>query len=100
MEGMQYRSGTKEVHHQHGRRYAVWICHTFSAERHSFSTDARVQYKSVKSLVRMRVCSTGLPKLLKGLLVVVFTSENDILQNLDFILLWLYPDVAEIPVAC
>ena len=83
---MQYGGG----HDQYGRGCAVRISHIIS-------TDEGEQCRP-------------LPKLLRGLSVVVFTWENDILwkmifygkscHNLDFISLWLYPDVAKNALAC
>ena len=42
-------------------------------------TDLGVQYGSVSSSVLMQMCSKGLQKLLKGLFVVAFISDNDLL---------------------
>ena len=85
-EDMQYGGGSqyRRAHRQYKRGTP------------SLSTQEDVQYGSVKSSVQMKVHSTGLPKPLRGLLVVVFNWENDFHRpsncNLDFIVLLLYPD--------
>ena len=68
-------------HHQCGGGCAVWINH--------ICTDKGVQCRTTKTDQR--------------LLVVVFEKmifQRQSSYNLDFILLWLYPDVPEIPLAC
>ena len=131
VEGMQYGGGytvrrrhitlmssTDQTHHTYGGGISSIRTRVRSTEegfqygsvkssvqkRHIFSTDAGVQYGFVTPSVRWRVFSTGLPKLLR-LLVVCFLFEKRVFyrkpyNNLDFILLWLNPDVAEILLAC
>ena len=89
---------TEKAHLQYGCRCAV-------QRRHTISTGVSVQYGYGTLSVYTQVCSTELPKLLRGVFVVVSIWENDLLEKtyffLDFILLWLYPDVADILlVAC
>ena len=91
----QYGGGTSSVHTR--------MCRT--EESHHISTDADVQYGSITSSVRTKVCSTGLPKLLRGLLTAVFLWVNDILPTVLLLLRFhptvvVYPDVAEISLAC
>ena len=65
VEGMQYIPVTPSVR----------MCHIISKEE-------GVQYGPVTPSVQWRVCSTGLPKLLRGLLVVEYIrKEKDILQT-------------------
>ena len=51
--------------------------------RYTFSAGKGVQYRSIISSVWMKVCSPGIPKLLKGSLVVVFMWKNYILQTIQ-----------------
>ena len=86
---------------QYGGGFSVQRSTPSVQKRHTFSAEEDVPYGSVTSSVRMKVCSTGLPKPLRGLLVVVYNWENDILQtisnsNLDLMLLLLYPYLGEI----
>ena len=70
-----------------GSAPSVWKRHTVSADEGvqyesitpSVRTVEDVQYGSVTSSVWMKVCSTELPKVLRGLLVAVFNWKNDIL---------------------
>ena len=50
---------------------------------HTSNAEKDVQQESVTSSVRMKVYSTGLPKPLRGVLVVVFSWENDILHTIQ-----------------
>ena len=73
---------------------------------HTISTVEDVENGSVTSSVWMKVYSTGLPKLLRGLLAVVLKWENDILQIIQLqlrfysILVILYSDLDEMPSVC
>ena len=81
---------TEEAHHQYGGRCAVRNCHIISTDVlhfqygggyvvrtcHIISMVESVQYGPVTSLVRRRVCSTGLTKTAQGKLVVVFIWEK------------------------
>ena len=61
----------EKVHHQY--------VHGCEVQRgHTISTDEIVQCRSAISSVRTRGCSTELPKLLRGLLVVEFILEDDL----------------------
>ena len=68
-----YTITAEDTHHQYGGGYAVWTCYTICMVE-------GVQCRSVTSSVETKVCSTALPKLFRGLLVIVyFFGENDIL---------------------
>ena len=97
-------------HHQHGGGCAVRTCHIINTVEgicavrisHIINTDEGVQYGSVTSSVRTRVCSTGLPKLLRGSWWLYLYQGKMIFYgqfcfNLNLVLPWLYPDVAVIP---
>ena len=126
VDGIQYGCVTPSVQRRHiictvegvqvGGGYAVRTCHTTSTDRyvissvkwrvcrtcHIFSMVEGVQYGSVTSSVWTKVCETGLLKLLRGVVGVCIYLEKMIFYrqsyyNLDFIPLWLYPDIVEIP---
>ena len=59
---ISHNISTEEAHHQHGQGCAVQVSHTISLKEGA-------QYGLVKSSLQIRVCSTGKPKLLRGLLV-------------------------------
>ena len=76
--------------------------HTISAEEAQLQCKrgCAVQIGHAISTVEVKVYSTGLPKLLRGFLVVVLNWENDILQTVGLILLLSYSDLDEILLIC
>ena len=80
----------KEAHHQHGGGvqygggYAVQI-------RHIISMDEGVQYKTTKTAQGVDGGCSYLGQMI---------LYKHCYYSLDSILLWLYPDVAEIPLGC
>ena len=56
----------EEAYDQQGGRYLVQMCHTISMEECIISTVEGMQYGPVTSSIQRTVCSTWLPKLLKG----------------------------------
>ena len=79
VKDIQYECATPAVQRRHiistvdgvqyGGGYAVGMCHIFR-------TVESMEYGPVTSSVQRQVCNTGLPKLLRRLLVVVFIWEK------------------------
>ena len=93
MEGIQYRGGVSSV------RWKI-----FSTEEAHHQYGGGLQYGPATSSVRSRVCSTGLPKLLRVvgdcmyLGKMIFYKQS--YYNIDFVPLRLSPDVAETHLGC
>ena len=79
VEGIQYGGGISSVR---------WKIFGTDMSHHQYGGDASsVQWRACSMDLshhqyRRRVCSTWLPKLLKGELVAVFICENNILQTI------------------
>ena len=90
----QYVGGTSSVwwrvcrmdlwHHHYGGRYAVWICHILN-------TKESMQYRTTKTAQGIVGGYIYLGK-------IIFYRQS--CYNPEFVLLWLNPDVAEIPLGC
>ena len=87
---MQYGGGyavrwrvcsTMEAHYQDDGGCAVRTCHIFSMVE-GVRKDLAHHQHGVGCAVRIRMCKTGLLKLLRGLLAVAMVVENDILQTI------------------
>ena len=88
IEGVQYGGGRSSLW--------VWVRST-DQSYHQYrggisSVWTRVCSTDQSPSVRMRVCSTKLPKLYRGSLLVVFIRENDLLHTIP-LLLRFYPTV-------